>query len=120
MLNEVESTSKRVWNVQELLKYNNNPRPYNPQILKNIEKAKQTDLTRSSTMDVDNDEERISRISLRSKPDLDPKSLFLLKENFLFEIEIESSKPTFKKELQPLTHKPSKNQRGYLFEIKRE
>lgn len=83
MLNEVESTSKRGWNVQELLKYNNNPRSYNPQILKNIEKAKQIDLTKNSSIDIGNDEERISRLSLRSKPELESISISLYND-FLF------------------------------------
>jgi len=72
MLTDSEQNSRKSWNVQELLKYNTT-KQFSPQVLKNLEKAKQGDLMRKSSIgDLNNDDDyKVHRHSFRTKPDLD-------------------------------------------------
>jgi len=96
MLTDSEQNSKKSWNVQELLKYNTT-KQFSPQVLKNLEKAKQGDLVRKSTIEDgnNNDEYKVHRYSYRSRPDLD-------------NLKIEKPLPAKKElpQLTPLLHKP--------------
>jgi len=78
MLTDSEQNSRKSWNVQELLKYNN-AKQFSPQVLKNLEKAKQSELMKKPSIgDLDNDVEyKVHRHSFRTKPDLDNPSISL-------------------------------------------
>lgn len=78
MLTDSEQNSRKSWNVQELLKYNNS-KQISPQVLKNLEKAKQTELMKKPSIgDLGNDDDyKVQRHSFRTKPDFDNLSISL-------------------------------------------
>ncbi len=121
MLNNAEtSASKRLWNVQDLLKYNKKPQPSS--LIKNIEQAKQFDATKNTIEITSEDEDRIPRTFLRPRTELDNSRILIYFSMYLL-LYSEGDLPKLiaKKELQPLVHKPSKpNNYNILQEIQKE
>jgi len=78
MLTDSEQNSRKSWNVQELLKYNNT-KHFSPQVLKNLEKAKQTEIMKKPSIgDLGSDDDyKVHRHSFRNKPDIDNLSICL-------------------------------------------
>lgn len=71
-----DSFPKKPLNVQDLLKYNAPQKPQSSQVLRNLEKAKQTSVVQNSTTaDDDSDDERIPRAAHKSQQILPAQSI---------------------------------------------
>ncbi|RZK10642.1 MAG: hypothetical protein EOO43_20050 [Flavobacterium sp.] len=85
MLTDSEQTFKKSWNVQELLKYNTT-KQFSPQVIKNLEKAKQGELVKKPSIgEISNDDDyKVHRFSYRSRPDFDNLSKYPIENVYNF------------------------------------